>query len=295
MTLAKLATLNKSTTHVIHEHVFSPEEARQIVEATIAAGYNFRVPHEGATNQLHYQFAMTTGQWEWKEANPIRLSDDWKLCSDGLHRLYACARSGVPLRALVLVGEEWRSGINSDRGRSRTVAQFLANAKIPNSSQLAAITAMHLSRLVAHREKVSLSYARSVRVTDAEIIAYIETNSELLQWVTRRSGAASRRGLNANGYGVFLLELGLTDMAMAEDFHADFIDETLAPADPTAQMRTQAVRRYGQTGKRANAQWTINNLVKAHNHRVVGDALLMWKAATWTDVRFPDGFSPEAQ
>jgi hypothetical protein len=280
------------TRHVIYEHTFTPEEARGIVEATNPAGYNFRTVDSNLRAVKHLADSMKNGEWRWQEANPIRLSDDWSKASDGLHRLTACAMSGVPLRSLVLVGDQWRAGVNSDRGRARTLAQYFTFAGIPNATVKAAVTRAHVARVKAYQHGVTNSYANTVFVHDGELIEFAEKNDDDLSWIAGRSGLANAKGMNGTGYGTFLLEALAVDREMAADFHETFVGEVTSDteSDPIVRFRQFATRRYDSTGKRMTLEPTIRGMVKCWDLRERGEALRMWKQPTHDDVRFPAGY-----
>jgi hypothetical protein len=278
-------------THEIHEHVFSPEQARRIYNNTTDSGYNFRTAKGGSNTVAHLQDAMLNGEWVWQEANPIRLSDDWSTCSDGIHRLIACAQAGVPLRSLVLVGDQWRAGVNSDRGRSRTLAQYFAHHQITNPTVKAAITRSHLARIRAVERGTSQAFASGVLVHDAEMIEFASKYAADLDWVASRVHAAQSRGANGTGYGVFLLEGVFTDAELVADFHETYIGPSADnEVDPIIAMRQFASRRYDATGKRLTQDPTIKAMVKCWDLRLRGESLKMWKQPTHDDIRFPAGF-----
>lgn len=277
------------------EHVFAPEEAKRIINTTEAAkGYNFRSPGlygNGQVNRLGA--AMRAGAWMWSDANPIRLSTDWSLCSDGLHRLSACVQTGIPLRSLVLVGDRWRAGVGTDKGRTRTLAQFFASENIKHSAVKAAIVRQHVSRSVAIRDDISVHHAANVAVNDSEMIGFVDVHDERLNWVCSRTPPAASRGFNGTGYGVFLLEASFIDEDMASEFHEALVGEPDGEDDPLFRLRTFALSRFNKTGKRMASRPTTDAFVKCWDIRLVGDRLKMWKQPTWDSVRFPAGFHPD--
>lgn len=280
------------TTHTIYEHTFSPQQAGIIVEATKAAGYNFRAARAGGQTVQHLADAMRSGNWKWTDAAPIRLSSDWTLVSDGLHRLTACRVSGVPLRSLVLVGEQWEANLNTDRGRNRTVAQFAQNQGVTNATKKAAITRKHLSRLAAHRRGIGVAQAGVVYVQEQDIIDFIEKNDTELSWAAAKGAAAMARGFNANGYGTFLLESRQIDAGLASDFHEEFASCNELDDTPIAKLSAFARRRFQATGKRMNDMSTTDAFVKAWNLTMEGAQVKMWKPPMWGKVVFPSGFNP---
>lgn len=274
--------------HTIYEHTFSPEQARSIRANT--GGYNFRQAESAQTHVQELADAMKSGNWEWERANPIRLSDDWSRCSDGLHRLTACAVSGIPLRSLVLVGEEWRAGIESDRGKTRTLAQFLAAEEIKYASTKSSISKLHVARLYAHERNVGWKHASKVLVHDQELINLIKVREEEFDWACSRATVATNKGLNSTGYGVFLFEAQEIDRDLAAEFHADFIAPLDNETDPLGRLRVTALRQFGKTGERLKSEATLNAFVKCWDLRARGESLKVWKHPMWSEVRFPNGY-----
>jgi hypothetical protein len=281
--------------HVIIEHLFTPEQARSIYDATIAANANFRHVTTKSAGVAEYSDAMRNGLWEWTHANPIRLNDDWTLCSEGLHRLLACAVTGIPLRSLVLVGSQWDAGINTDRGKTRTLAQFLTHGGYTSTTAKAAILRAHVSRVLAVQRNLTVSYASTTLVHDQMLIDFVKSNHDALHWAAVKTSVAGHRGMNGTGYGVFLFEASQVDHEMAAEFHSDFISDSLDENDPLRRMRAFHSARAEKTNKRLSTTPTINALVRCWDLRLTGDQLKVWKQPGWDDVRFPSGFVvPEA-
>ncbi len=277
----------------VAEHTFTPEEARAIYARTVADGYNFRTARAKTPAVQKYADAMRKGEWRWAEAHPIRLSEDRRLCSDGLHRLLACAISGLPLRSLVLVGDQWRPGVYADTGQSRTLAQFLAANKYTHGSKRAAIIRAHLARVEGMRAGVTPDYASNILLHAEEMVRYAEKHAEDLDWVCSHIGTAPDKGFIASGYGVFLYEALRTDRELAMDFHRDFISHDLDEDDPLRRLKAFALRRFDATGRRLSQAATIDSFVKCWDMRLAGERLKMWKLPMWGATRFPVGWRLE--
>jgi hypothetical protein len=277
----------------VYETIIQPDDAKAIREASIARHANFRVSPAQNSHIQKMSEAMKNNQWVWTDAPPIRLSSDLQTCSDGLHRLTACVTSGVPLRTLVIVGDQWTAGVHTDRGKARTLAQYFAHIEIPNAALVASMAKAHVNRHVAHERKIGTRYAELVFATDEHYISFAADQHQNLTWVAPKAMLASARGLNGTGYGVVLLELAMADMSLAEELHCLMVDDDLDPLTGFAQLRQFAGRAMLKTGRRFPQHWTINNVVKAWNATYQGDAVRMWKPALWDDVRWPVGGAPE--
>lgn len=274
------------------EAIIQPEQARRIAKLTDEQMANFRKSSASKSSVQGYAEAMRNGTYEWRDAHPIRLSSDLTACSDGLSRLTACAISDVPLRTLVLVGDEWAAGWHTDRGAARTLSQMLAYLKIANSSLVAAIAREHVARVAAAERGVGLHHARTVLTNQSDYISFVEQHRSVLQWVASRAKSASKEYMIDSGYGVVLLELALADDDLAAELHCLMTDDLSESLCPFTQLRL-FTRRHGSKSSRSfKQQWTINNIIKAWNQRSTGESLKMWKPALWDDVRWPLGGSP---
>lgn len=95
--------------------VWEPDEARAVVERTIEAGVN-RSPRRANVERIKRD--MDAGKFVPNGETILVTSDG--LCIDGLHRLIACAESGVPFIAQTILNAPlaWRESV--DQGERRT-------------------------------------------------------------------------------------------------------------------------------------------------------------------------------
>ena len=77
---------------------------------------------------------------------------------------------------------------------------------------------------------------------------------------------------------------------IADQFHTDMLNNDLTPTDPLAALRRSVGREYNDTGIRSSIDYTLANLVKAHNLRSAGDTVSKWVSAPNNDVVFPAGY-----
>lgn len=129
MTIAnKPNTLNGTTTWW---HTFSPEEAADVLKNK--NGRN-RCLNE-ATVRL-YADQMAAGNWN-ANGTTVKFSAEDSLL-DGQHRLAACAKSGVPLKTLVVHGLQDDAIVTIDTGRARAFRDLLAIKDVSDPSRVAA-------------------------------------------------------------------------------------------------------------------------------------------------------------
>jgi hypothetical protein len=275
---------------MMDDYTFGPEEARAIYAATVGADYNFRKSGSGQRVTQRYIDLMRQGEWRWHDAAPIRLSSDRRLCSDGLHRLLACAITGIPLRSFVIVGDEYAAGVHTDRGQWRTTAQVLASKGLTQVAHRAALSTSHLARLIADAYGISVGHAAATRVHPEAVIEHAEKHADLVHWCVNRVRPASQRGFNSTGYGVFLFECSTIDAEMTELFHQTFTGSTDNENDPILRLRLYQWRRFEPTGRRMSLSQTLDSFVKCWNLSLEGEQVKLWKPPLYETVRFPDGY-----
>ena len=113
---------------VLTTEVFQPEEAKRLVESS---DLNFRnLNHKEAEN-----IAAVAARDGWEpNGQTVAFNPDGVLI-DGQTRMWACWRSGVPLRTAVARGV--RYDFHTDGGRKRTAGQLLSNLNIKHGNHKA--------------------------------------------------------------------------------------------------------------------------------------------------------------
>lgn len=147
-----------------------PSYARQLLEQNTA---NFRKPDEARI--VRYAKEMTSGRWQF-DAAPIRFGSDGCLL-DGQHRLKAIIRSGTVQKLLIISGLD-ADGSTLDRGKPRTIAQWLSHNGVKNANVMAAAARL----CCAHNNGLWTRVAHGAGdVVDGEIIHFAEKNRDKLQ------------------------------------------------------------------------------------------------------------------
>ena len=156
----------------------TPEVARAMLEMNTG---NFRKPESSRVER--YAREMRRGEW-LMNGDSIRFNGSVLL--DGQHRLLAVVKSGVAIQSIVIRDLE-NVGHTLDRGRPRTVAQWLTHRGIRNGCDVAATTKL----VIAHDKGLWGSPSpRPEMVSDSEIVTFAELHNEDMQAVIRLAGRA---------------------------------------------------------------------------------------------------------
>lgn len=163
--------------HEQHEKGISAEVEQitpEIARRYMALNENFR-PLD-SQRVLKYAREMQAGAWE-VNGDAIRFDGDGSLV-DGQHRLAAVIESGVTIYALVVMGITAASLSTIDRGKPRSISQWLSAKGIKNAKMAAAV-----SRYVLAHEKGmwGLKSWRTSDFTDSEVIEFAFENESRIQ------------------------------------------------------------------------------------------------------------------
>ena len=273
---------------------FTPAEAQEIVEWTIARNANFRSPFgsNGSTinsSTLAYTDAMAHGRWNWPDAGPIRLGDDLKTCTDGLSRLTACWKSGVPLRSVVIIGDRFSAGTETDRGKSRSVAHVMASMGVTSAAATASSTRLLISRAI--RTTTGLHNTNSMIHVD-DVLELFKKFSDEISWVQGKA-ASVRSNMNISVYAALLVSLHQWDRDTAVEFHQSVMNTNLTPEHPVFVMRIAAARHLERTGKRWSANTTFAAMAKSFNAVLDNITMQIWRPPTNPDTIWPSGVDPK--
>ena len=198
------ATGEKMTKATIEK--ISPAKAREMLGMNHG---NFRRPDHRRVNL--YAQEMATGNWD---CNGESIKMNGTELIDGQHRLRAIIKAGTTITTVVIRGLK-SDGRTIDRGRPRTVAQWLGHEGIKNRNAVAS-----MARLCVGYEKELWSTPRILpdAVTDSEMFAFIEANEPRMQDAIRIVNKS--RSLIApaiSGAVLFFGSEGLEDIASNAD------------------------------------------------------------------------------
>ena len=164
---------------------------------------------------------MRNGDWI-ATADPIKFNAEGRLI-DGQHRLRSVMASNTTQRFLVArdIAEDAVYVIDTGASRSAKQALRIANPDSRNNGDLVAI-----AQLVSAYDRGSLRNVNSViqgreRMTNAEVIRYVEENREALE-AAERMASWVKRAMPAPGsaLGAAYFILARVDTAKASDFYA---------------------------------------------------------------------------
>lgn len=158
----------------------TPEKARQLLKLNTG---NFRKLDQHRV--VAFANEMKSGNWV-VNGDTIRLNGDRLL--DGQHRLAAIVRANVPVEAIIVEGLEVDCK-TIDRGKPRTIAQYLRAEGVKSATAVAACAKL----CVAHEkgEWRKSSFATDL-VRDSEIYAFVEANADKLAKCVTLAGRANK-------------------------------------------------------------------------------------------------------
>jgi hypothetical protein len=211
----------------------TPSAAKNLLEKNTG---NFRKPDKQRVT--HYANEMQLGRWV-ENGDTIKISCDDVLL-DGQHRLLAVVQSGVPIKCIVVTGLDNTSAATMDRGRPRTIAQWLTHSEIKNANTIAAV-----SRIILIHE-YNLWSVTSVGmgiIPESKIIDFAINNAAALQnslvhsaipYVPRSMlSAVMYIATNGGGYGA---------SATADWFFQSLNSgENLSADDPVLHLRNRLI------------------------------------------------------
>lgn len=126
-----------------------------------------------------YAAEMTLGNWH---LNGETIKFDGYKVLDGQHRLHAVVNTGVTVKCVVVRNLKTSCASTIDRGKKRTLAQWLSHEGVKNTSLVAA-----MSRLtIAHkRGSWAVENVSNLRIPDSEILNYALDNRDVFEDVTK--------------------------------------------------------------------------------------------------------------
>lgn len=213
-----------------------------------------------------YAADMAASKWHLN-GETIKVSADGTIL-DGQHRLSAIVLSGVTVRILIVSGVE-SSAAAIDRGRPRTVGQWLRHENIKNANTVASAAKL----VLAHdRGLWSKSSFQVDEIRDTEIIEFALANNHRLQEVMdackHQTKIVPLTHLTAVGY-VGTRNVGV-DHPMATWFFEALRNGTdLGEHDPVLHLRNRAAN---QTASSKLTKWSKRMLLTmAWNKTALGE------------------------
>ncbi len=188
------------------------------------------------------------------------------LLNDGQHRLYACLRTGVSFKTVLIVGVERASRFTIDTGVAKTAADMLSFKKITNAHTAAAIARF----IVVYEAEGSFSRRAFVSATAQiervendellrEIAAWIDTSKKRINMMMRGSVAGTLYYLIAE--------------KSAEHAHA-FMEQFRSGTNLSATSPIYLLREKLRNDSQLNEMERVEAFVRAWNHWLDGNEKL---------------------
>lgn len=233
-----IATLmqRKPTTPTMEVVTWTPTAA---TAALIANTHN-----RGARETVVDQYArdMTNGNWRFT-GDAIKFAADGTLL-DGQHRLLAIIKSGVTLDILTIYGLDVEAQDVMDTGAKRGAHDQLGLHGYTNVAALAATTRLCINYLAGNFVKAGQHSMAAV--TNAEVIAFVDANPDLIEAVSWVRNARRNLPIRPSTAGFTLWVLRRIDEDQANEMFDDLAElRTGGKGDPryTLIRRLESVKR----------------------------------------------------
>lgn len=239
-----------------------PDEAKIMLQKNKA---NFRRLDEARI--VRYAKEMSAGRWQFDGA-PIRF-DIGGMLIDGQHRLKAIIKSGVPVQLVVVVGLK-ADGSTVDRGKPRTVAQWLYHHGIKNANVVAAAARLCCAHNNGLWDRVAHG---SGDVVDGEVIAFATSNREKLYSAVRMASTA--KAVLTPSIGSCIAYMGAGDMMPESNDTVVWFFKALADGanidqdDAVFHLRSKLLSQ--RPGSRISPSMTRWITTKAWNKTAMGE------------------------
>jgi len=123
---------------------------------------------------LAYAKAMKNGKWK---LNGATIVTNGTMLLDGQHRLLAVIKSGVTIRSIVVRGLD-ADAMTIDRGKPRSIAQWLSHSGYKNCNALASAARL----CIAHDNGLwGNTSVQLVNALDSEVVDFVAANNDNLQ------------------------------------------------------------------------------------------------------------------
>jgi len=237
----------------------TPETAQKWLDGN--TGNIRRKDNKRVTN---YSNELLSGNWD-VNGETIKFNQQGALL-DGQHRLAACVMSGVTFQSFVVRGLV-SDAAHIDRGRPRTIAQWIAHGGVKNAPVIAS-AARHV---IAHDKGLwATSSWSSDFSTDSEIIEFaIKWQHELNTCIPHSSVNVSRSAFTA----VMFIGAGrrpIEECEVATWFRDAFLKgEAITGAEPVYHLREKC--KPSSTRGRINSHTARMLLTLAWNKTVKGE------------------------
>ncbi len=254
----------------------SIDKMKVIVESSKET--NFRRPSEQTI--ARYCHDMKSGKWHLN-GETVKFNCDGTL-RDGLHRLIAAIRAGIPLTTAVAYEVSDDGGV--DQGRRRTLAQWLSSLGYQNCNALSSIIS---NSILCQKGHWKGNQYRSVTVDDG--LSFLRTHeSRLLKSVAL--SIRCKRVIQASICGVIVFHGCARSFELGE-YYCDTLNsgKSQHEDDPVVTLREKLLLDRAATHRKLTLTTTKALAVIAWNKLCQGESLsrLTWKSVGPGSSEFP--------
>lgn len=193
-----------------------------------------------------YSKEMAAGQWQLN-GETIKFDSDGMLL-DGQHRLHAVVESGATVEMLV-VNNVTASAVSMDRGKPRSLSQWLTHEGVPSANSVASVA----RSVLAHNKGYWTLQGWTVDlVSDSEQIQFVRDHREEIIDAVRLCSKCKFIPVSQLG-AILLIGSGMdlpSENKMASWFAKSLIDGVdLQEFDPVYHLRKRLIEQVGAAAK----------------------------------------------
>jgi hypothetical protein len=219
----------------ITQRSITPQEATRLLEGNKG---NRRLSEN---NVMFFKQQMLKGEWQLT-GDPIKIGKDGRLL-DGQHRLEALVKYGKPVEMFVAEGLDNKVFTVIDTGKSRSASDVLSTQGFKNSPALSGTVKYILLFNKGHFGNQG-SAAGSTRVTNGEVLNFVDKNPTLLEVVNYSAGIYRQfRYIAVTSLGMLYWQLSKKNQTKCDIFferYATGID--LSESSPIRLLRERLIR-----------------------------------------------------
>lgn len=237
----------------------TPEIAKEYLKQNTG---NFRNPDSKRVDR--YAKDIWRGAWDFT-GDTIKFNG--KILLDGQHRLLGCVKAGKPFTTAVARGVQ--ESFNIDRGRPRSIGQWLKHEGVKNANNIAAV-----ARQVLIYEQSGTLMADGIssnKFTDKDIVEFVLANELRLQAV---HSLACKQKICIGSCLASVLYSGAGEALATENDTCVWFADALATGaelgedEPVNRLRNVFIRQRGTSKIPASVQKQM--IAKAWNYTVEG-------------------------
>ena len=241
--------------------------------------------------------SIKAGYWD-DSVSKICFADDGSL-SDGQHRLVACIKCGIPIRALVTWGVSCTAQNVIDRRGTRKLKDDMEIAGYKNVKALAGLTRLSYFKEKGVDVKTLVAYGRSTAIADVVLFNYFLAHQDQIIEEQRLAESIRRRvkdlSIPAEVLNILSVEFDKINKLDAETFwsrlsagYADY------EGDPIFLLRKRLVENTKSTTNKIPKIVMAALIIKAWNFYEKGESIknLSYRSGGSSPEAFPEIYNP---